>query len=607
MCGIFGFKLHRPLTNQDIALGRRGTAMLSHRGPDAEGEWFDHATGTYLGHRRLSIIDLRAENNQPMERGHAHIAFNGEIYNFKELQKELSAQGVSFSTSGDTEVLLRAWSTWGRDTLHRLDGMFAFAIAQDDSIHLATDPFGEKPLYFATTADGVYFASEILPLATLLKKSRHLTQDEFGAFLSLGFLPSPSTGYADISRMPPATYMEIDRKGFHQHRYWTPPEPHRQINDKRNISSADLDVIHDALLSSLRTRVYSDVPVGLFLSAGVDSSLIAAMLAKDLKILTQALTVAFPDGQDESLAAEKIAKHLGLPHRIINSLENPRVGDIPALIDLFGEPNDNVTIFSFQQMSELAREHIKVALSGMGGDELFYGYGRYHFFHRYRRFLDLPKGVRKALAACVNVLPARWRQSSVGRLLTSSDALRMITVKNGDASGWLNAIPAVNHFARTFFTDTPKPLYVGSRQFDMLHTLPDSYIPANERGSMRASLEVRTPYLNRRLYELLCTYPQSAFFTHGPKWVLRRILSRYIPDHLMNRPKQGFAYPKLRLTQQLLPQHISLPMLSEAHTRQVWNKPLNQNWQTIQLRLVMLSQWLETPLKEFRFERLVSK
>ena len=548
MCGIFGFSLARPLRESDFALGRRGTTALAHRGPDGSGEWTQAARGLYLGHRRLSIIDLSEANAQPMTRGPLTVAYNGEIYNYREIRDELAARGRRFATTGDTEVLLGAWAEWDGAALDRFDGMFAFALDDGSRLHLATDPFGEKPLYVAQTPEGVYFASEAGPLIDLLRLEFMPREVDTAAFMALGFIPAPETGFANLTVLPPATHLVVESgRILSQRRYWEAPAatPHR--GRVRPLSERDLDAIHGDLVESLRRRVRADVPLGLFLSAGVDSAAVAAVVAKELKLEIEALTVSFPDAADESAGAARLANFLGLPHRIIDSRDEDSWREAPSrLADLFAVPNDNLTALPVHQMSALARSRMTVALSGVGGDELFYGYNKYAFLFRHRHLYRFLPPVLRAMGPVGSLLAAvpSWRRAEA--YLKGDPGWQFVTLKNNGLGGVLARVPGVRELARRLIPGAGAELAYRARDFDARVTLPGSYIPAVDRGSMRASLEVRTPFLSRKLAETLARFDPRAFLAFGQKSVLRRILHRYVPPSIMQTVKQGFVFPAER-------------------------------------------------------------
>ena len=595
MCGIFGFLLNRPLTEGDIALGEAGTAALRHRGPDHSDVWMDRERGVFLGHNRLSIIDLSDGSNQPMVRDGAVLTYNGEIYNYRELREELSGSGFSPSTTGDVEVLLHSWHAWGAACVQHFDGMFAFALYDNGRMHLATDPFGEKPIYWAETKDGVYFASECNPLVDLLALPFEPSAHETAAFLCLGFLPSPATGYRGLFRMPPGTWLTFTSEGRpKQTTYWAPPEPRMYAGRLAPLSESDLDLIVEALVASLKVRLRADVPLGIFLSSGVDSALTAALAAKELHADSLALTVRFEDAEvnDESEAAAAIAISLGLPHQIVHSADDPARGDPHAILDLFGEPNDNVTVAAAYQMSLAATrtQGLKVALSGVGGDEVFYGYNKYQALFRWRRWLRVDQRLRRSAAALTEGLfPGRW--AGFRRMMSAGDRARFVAAKNLPVWPWLAEVPQVVEWAQDFFAGYDGvPMELAGRHVDLVHTMPGSYIPGIERGSMRASLEVRTPFLSRGLIEVTSQFDQRAFLAFGQKSVLRRILARYLPSELFDHPKRGFNYPVGRFLEgfSATPR---VPGLDRSKVDRAWREK-SEPWQKLNARLAILSYFM---------------
>ena len=594
MCGIFGFYLNRPLNENDLALGKSGVKALSHRGPDNSSYWVDVDNGVFLGHRRLSIIDLSDQSNQPMIRHDAVLIYNGEIYNYKELGQELSQQGVSFSSTGDTEVLLQAWHMWGAQCVNRFDGMFAFALYYNRQLHLVTDPFGEKPIYWAKTDNGIYFSSEANPLVNLLKIPAHFPPQHVAAFLSLGFLPAPHTGYANLYRMPPATRLVCLADGqINESKYWEPPQPQAYRGPVKKLSEQHLDRISDALVDSLRVRLRADVPLGIFLSSGTDSALVAALAAKELNCKTLAFTVKFPDKEvaDESETASAIAKFLDLPHKVVNSQEDPVKTDPSHIFDLFGEANDNITVAAAYQMSRTAESTLKVALSGIGGDELFYGYNKYEFLYKRRRLLSLNVKARNFMSALIPNGVGSNRLVHWTNLLSASDAGRFIAAKNIQTCRWLSKLPEFETWAQNIFSPDI-PIELLGRHFDLIHTLPSTYIPAMERGSMRASIEVRTPYLNKELLSVVSTFDQRSFIAFGQKSILRRILARYLPQELVDLPKRGFNYPMTRF----LGSFFRLPEISilpDSAIEEVWQRRHQTGWQRLAIRLVILAHFIK--------------
>ena len=311
MCGIFGFSLVRDLNASDVDMGLEQLHSLSHRGPDGEGHVALGEKGVFIGHCRLAILDTSQRASQPMSRDRFTIAHNGEIYNFLELREILEKKGVKFTTDSDTEVLINAWRNDGVDCLEGLDGMFAFALFDGEVTNLVTDPFGEKPLYVIQRDEGVYYASEPAPLVELLGLRFEPTEFELAAFLTLGFIPAPGTGFKNLQRVEPGSHIVItEGKITRATRYWTPAEPVVPGGKPKPVSEFQIDMVVEALIESLKVRLRSDVPMSIFLSSGVDSALIAAIAAKEFSTDIPAITVGFAGTSvhDESESASAIAK-----------------------------------------------------------------------------------------------------------------------------------------------------------------------------------------------------------------------------------------------------------------------------------------------------------
>ena len=586
MCGIFGLLLKRPLGEADIALGREGTAALAYRGPDGHGEWFDRESGVYFGHRRLSIIDLSPGGQQPMIRDDHVLSYNGEIYNYGSVGSALRQAGVVLSTRSDSEVLLQAMRQWGDGALDRLDGMFAFAHWDGAETTLAVDPFGEKPLYYATTEDGLYFASELAPLARLLKLDAELDDESWAAFLSLGYIPSPRTAYPAIRRLEQASVMRVkDGVAKPPRRYWSVPVGTPGRGPVRPLSEGEMDTLCRALIASLEGRLVADVPIGLFLSAGIDSALVAALCRRELVRSLECLTVAFPVGDvvDESAGAAAIAAHLDLPHRVLENRTDPKSASIARVVDLFGQPSGNAAILPVDQLCAAAARHYKVGLTGIGGDEVTWGYGKNQTYWRWRHIFGLPG-------------PVRWTMSQAGRL-AGGKAARFgnrigaaatelyLANKNFPALPWLKALPGFDAWTRRTFGGS-SPLEYAVPQFDFDQVLPNMQLPAFDHASMRHGLELRTPFLNRTVVETVAQVDPRALLAFGQKNVLRRLLARYLPEDLFNRPKAGFSFPD-----EFIVDAASAPRpvrgLSQGAIDTVWrHRSEPGGWRTLALRLI---------------------
>jgi len=548
MCGIFGFLLNENLSDQAIEQGKKHTQQLSHRGPDHTGYWFKESEGIFLGHTRLSIIDLAAENNQPFKYKNSMLVFNGEIYNYLELKKELIAKGNIFQTHGDTEVLSSFLETSEAKELEKLDGMFAFAHYKNKRLYLAIDLFGEKPLYWCRNSSGFYFSSEPAPLIEMLDLQFDESVQKKSMFNALGYLTNGETFYKGLYRMMPATSINISRNGNPKIlKYWNRPKYRFQEKNPEELNNTEVDLIHEAIISSLSVRTRSDVPIGLFLSSGIDSSLIAAMLKKDFDADITALTVKFNSAlvHDESSYASNIAAYLKLEHKIVDSSDNYHNSDIASLNGIYGDPCDNTTVFSVNQISAIAKNFFSVAFSGTGGDELFFGYGKHFFLHQNQGLLSnrVLKFILSSLKKTPMPLPRKVFTASYLSQYSNLDI--MLALKNSPYFDWEELS---NSFISSSSLEQPKfsnqSLISQYVDFDIDQNLCGSIIPPLDRGSMLNGLEVRTPFLNRKLLEVITSFDANRILMSGQKGILKKILSRYLPSSLLNQKKLGFVYPQ---------------------------------------------------------------
>ena len=596
MCGIFAIFLRRPLTDADIALGRTGTQSLLHRGPDNGGEWIDRSAGVFLGHRRLSIIDLSPASNQPMTRENLTVSYNGEIYNYRELRRQLEDKSPPFVTAGDTEVLLAAWGQEGSGTLDRIDGMFAFALWDGSAGWLAVDRFGEKQLYFAQTNDGVYVSSEPAPLIRLLRLNADLSQQNVTAFLCLGYLRAPQTFYPALRKIPPAHFLRIDQGTPGQlSRFWRPPYGVAGRGKPVPLSERELDRVQAALIASVERRLEADVEPCVFLSAGVDSSLVASMLSRDLGRKARCITVSFPQGatRDESEDAARIAAALDLDHETIVNRDDPEAANCDYYLGLFAQPNDCLTTASIEQMTRRAAERgFRLGLTGFGGDEIFYGYLKHRLFYNRRRYFGMPARLRQTIGMALSPF---GHINSTARafidLCSVSDAERMLAVKNLPAYSVLRTVPGVKDWAQQAFLPASLPIELAAPRVDLEDTMPNSQLASLDLGSMRSSFELRTPFLSADLMNVVAEFDPRALLAFGQKSVLRRLLGRYLPRELWDRKKHGFSFPADRFLQhyQTPP---TVPHVPTEVVRTVWARVREaRGWRRLAVRMVIAARF----------------
>src|SRR6185503_17118096 len=532
MCGIAGlFAVPRTLLEpEDAALAvAKMSRTLVHRGPDADGSWSDPQGRCHLGHRRLSIIDTSDAGRQPMAGagGRWIVSFNGEIYNFLELRPLLEARGRSFRGRTDTEVLIEALATWDAGALERLDGQFAFAAfdTATGELLLARDPFGEKPLYYIEMAQGgLAFASELQALETLPFFNGEVSLDAVGELLMFQYIGAPRSIYTTVKKLPPGHWLRA-RPG-------KPPEVHRYFaflpgsGGFHSRPLADLaDEAEDILVRSLRRRMISDVPLGAFLSAGVDSSTVCALIRKRLQVPLKTFSIGFNDAEEsEHEGARLFARHLATEHHdeILDPATSDFLSNIGAVLD---EPNADSSCMPTYLLSRFARQHVTVAISGDGGDELFCGYGRY--------FSTLQEA---------HTANKRWSPGSAyysGRILVSSEKhLRQLL--GSVPQGLIDLLTRL----RDEIDRGASSLECALRRTDVDNYMPGAVLAKVDRMSMRHSLEVRTPFLNVELARFAARLPAEHLYKgNRGKVILREIARRYLPAELVDAPKRGFGFP----------------------------------------------------------------
>lgn len=562
MCGIAGFiNLHRNIEAPVLkATAARMVNTLSHRGPDSSGIWSDEAAGVALGHRRLAIVDLSQSGHQPMvsATGRYIITFNGEIYNFLLIKDRLFEKGHRFKGASDTEVLLAAIEEWGlARALSEISGMFAFAVwdRKEEILSLARDRVGKKPLYYGWTGKVFLFGSELKALRAHPDFVADIDRDALAAYTRHNYVPAPWSIYKGISKLPAATFLSIHvgkKKEEGPIKYWD----FRGIAEtgcKNPISLSDSDAIQemdDILSQAVRQRMISDVPLGCFLSGGIDSSLIAALMQKNSSVPARTFSIGFAEATyDESQGARRIAGHLGTEHMefILTSAEMQEA--IPSLPLMFDEPFADSSQIPTWHVAKFARQHVTVALSGDGGDESFGGYDRYQIANKISPVLfSFPKTMRDALSGVLRKTPATGRARKFFEIMNARDPddfyrLMMaywkiddhILVQGCEPLFTLNdpaQIPNIDDYISRMMSR------------DTLSYLPDDILVKVDRASMAASLEARAPLLDRNVIEFAWSLPMSMKIRDGErKWILRKVLERYVPRSMFDRPKQGFSIP----------------------------------------------------------------
>jgi len=609
MCGIFGTFLTGNLGTEFINRARQTTDALAHRGPDGRGEYTQAGSGVYLGHRRLKIIDLSDEAKQPMARDDVVLSYNGELYNFQDLRKRLEGCGRKFRSSGDTEVVLEAWRQWGPDCLLQFDGMFAFSIWDGQHGWLAVDPFSEKLLYYAETKDGIIFASELSVLAKFTRAKPDI-ESHIPAFMTLGYIPSPDTIYPTIQRLGPGCWVKIrEGKIVDRRRYWAPAAPANQVGDRPKFNASALDQVHEILIENVASRLIADVPVCLFLSSGVDSSLIGAIVKKDLNRDVNAITISFPQGatNDEGGGGAAIAKALNLQHEIITSNDNSSEISPSYLAEIFGQPNENISIASVVQMAKAASDqNYRVALTGMGGDELFFGYGKHEFSYRHRFLYNLPQGLRIALGHLALLASPFLDSANIFRTFFAvSDCERIPALRLPRMIAQLRQIPGFNNWCHERYGRADQPFEYSIAWNEMMDTMINSQLPALDLGSMRASMEFRTPFLSRKLCDFMAQWDWGDLMSGGRKWVLKELLSRYLPRDFGATKKMGLVFPTDRFLDQFKTPPMALPYLPQSLLKKFWCHRDEADWRAIASRTVLITQFYQDMLDAGRIGKQI--
>lgn len=564
MCGIAGFLRAAGVTEPgDPAILRAMAASIRHRGPDDEDVW--HAGGVGLAHRRLAVIDPAPHGRQPMTRGDGRwtITFNGEIYNYKELRRELEAEGELFQTQSDTEVLLAALVRWGVQALNRLNGMYAFAFwdARERRLLLARDRIGKKPLYYAQAGDTLVFGSEIKAVLAWPGLERRPNLEAIHHYLAMQYVPSPFTAFEGIERLPPGSFAEV-RPGVAPvvTRYWGLPSP-AEVPPVSKFAIEELaEQARDLLEASVRRRMVADVPVGAFLSGGVDSSAVTAMMAMQSSRPVKTFSIGFDHADyDERKYARMVAQRYSTDHHE-EVVQADASQMLPDLVWHYGEPFADSSALPTFHVSRLARQHVTVALSGDGGDEFFLGYQRYGICADMAWIDRVPGFARDAAkwtaSAIPSVLASRRYIRGARRLLqyVSSSGLQryepmMMFFQEGDKLAAYGeqlqpyaGISALNILEPYF--QASSDMAVGAAWADIHTYLPDDLLVKVDVASMAFGLECRAPFLDVELMEWAARVPASAKMPGGAlKGLLKKAVEPLLPAEIINRPKLGFGAP----------------------------------------------------------------
>lgn len=621
MCGIAGLCGWRGDWRSNI---EKMNERMAHRGPDAAGVWAEEDGSVVLGHRRLSIIDLSEAGAQPMlsESGRFVISYNGEIYNYQELAERLIAEKKvsAFRGSSDTEVLLAAVESYGvQKALTQCKGMFAFALwdRKERTLTLARDRVGEKPLYYGMVQGSFVFASDLNSIAVLDGFEGRMDVSALSFYFTHGYIPAPYSIYEGIRKLPAGTFLTV-KEPFGQCEpvaYWSMKEAalYGQAHPFTGSRQEAADELERLLKRSIRGQMCADVPLGAFLSAGIDSSTVVALMQAQSSAQVRSFTIGMEDAQyNEADAAEKIAAHLGTKHTRLTITEQDAKAVIPQISGIFGEPFGDSSQIPTYLVSKLTREHVTVALSGDGGDELFAGYNIYGWADRiWGKMKTKPRLLRKAAGGLIGLLPLDEKEGLglKGKLL-KADGILDVYRMNYDRDPLVRRLAPDGVGIRPFYARVPEglldcPLHEVMLQ-DMLLYHPDDILVKVDRTAMAVSLETRVPMLDKDVVEFAWSLPLS-FQRQGDvgKLVLRDVLYRYVPKEWMERPKKGFsipirrwlAEPELRKWAEslLCPDALSRSgALDGKAARQIWEDYTERGiWRPQVWYLLMFQQWME--------------
>ena len=569
MCGIVGFLTSKAVDIPEYEILKRMRDVLIHRGPDDGGEYIrpldDKGPFVFFGHRRLSIIDLTGGHQPlPNEDETVWVVFNGEIYNFEELRGELKGRGHQFRTRSDTEVIAHAYEEYQEDCFRYFNGMFAIGIWDEkgNRLVLARDRLGKKPLYYSFINETFLFASELKAMMLYPGFPRRVDPVSLMKYLFFEFIPSPHTIFMDAKKIPAASYLIWDKKGIKVRQYWSPFDPQKE---EKNLSEAEAEVrMMELLKESVKRRLISDVPLGVFLSGGIDSSAITALAQNEVPGKVKTFSIGFEDPSfDESKYARLASKYIGTEHHEQIMKPADLLNIVPGLPDILDEPMADASILPTYLLSKFTRGHVTVALGGDGGDELFAGYPTYlaHKFARhYERFLG---AFHPMVTMLGNLLPVS--DDNISFDFKVKKFLSGINYTDGIRNSiWLGSFsflenekvlsPEVHaQFNRDrlveeislYEKEYPYDDRITKLQYvDLRLYLQEAILVKVDRASMACSLEVRAPLLDYELVEFVMGLPSKMKLKgFTSKYILKKTMKNWLPDEVINRPKKGFGVP----------------------------------------------------------------
>jgi asparagine synthase (glutamine-hydrolysing) len=658
MCGIAGFLTNNSITLDNAEAIANGMALtIQHRGPDDGGVWFDDQAGIALAHRRLSILDLSPAGHQPMasKSNRYVIAFNGEIYNHLELRRELEMMSQTSSITAkdvaainwrghsDTETLLAGFEAWGVEaTLKKTLGMFAISLwdKEDKVLTLARDRMGEKPLYYGFQNNTFLFGSELKALKAHPEFLSEIDRDVLCLYLRHCYIPAPYSIYKGIKKLLPGTYVQVrleddaNSSSMTPKSYWSMEDEVARGIDNPFIGGDDqaINALDRQLKQSIGLQMMADVPLGAFLSGGVDSSTVVALMQSQSSLPVKTFSIGFDEAQyNEADYAKAVAKHLGTDHTELYVSSAEAIKVIPLLGKMYDEPFADSSQIPTFLVSKMAKQHVTVSLSGDGGDELFGGYNRYLLADKWKKIEYVPFALRKLLGHLIKTLsPESWdaifQQVSKFKTLPSNMGEKLEKLANrlekidGAHNLYYSLVSEIDYpeqivlrglEPKTWLTKSTMKVSLNDAKQEMMFLdamtyLPDDILVKVDRAAMANSLETRVPLLDHRVVELATQLPMNMKIRNGKtKWLLRQVLYQYVPKELIERPKAGFGIP--------LAQWLRGPLKDWAESlldekrlvqegyfnvhfiRNLWQAHLSgkRNHQSLIWSLLMFQAWLE--------------
>ena len=566
MCGIAGFCDFSKKSSNDIL--KNMTDVLHHRGPNDSGYFWDENEYSQiaLGHRRLSILDLSAHGHQPMSFEHLDIVFNGEVYNFKEIKQELLELGYNFYSDSDTEVILKSYHQWGIKAVDKFNGMFAITI-YDKKIHkliFIRDRAGVKPFYYYKKDSLILFSSELKSFHKHPDFIKNINKNSLCLYLQFGYIPEPHSIFGNSYKLKAGHYIEIDLKSqkFEEKKYWDVVDfydkPKLDISQDETIQKTE-----ELLKSSFEYRMVSDVPVGVFLSGGYDSSVVTAILQNQRSEKLNTFTIGFKEkGFDEAPYAKQVAKYLGTNHTEYYCTQKDALEIIPKLCEMYDEPFGDSSAIPTTLVSQLARKDVTVSLSADGGDEIFAGYSKYTTTMQYfNKFNSIPNSIKSLISFGMDNINPKYipilnktynfasRYEKINAILKAKDSIEAMkytseyfTKKERDKllkAGFDDLSTNFDIKVANTNDEINQMLAIDYKTY-----MVDDILTKVDRATMSVSLEGREPLLDYRLIEFVSQLPSNLKYKDGDKkWLLKQITHKYLPKKMMDRPKQGFGVP----------------------------------------------------------------